>query len=152
MIEKIAEPILIEAILDTRAQVDFLWQFFVTAHIAVFALVFIYHDAVDRLSTVARVLAVLGIGVFEVINGKALVNAYQLLDAILEQYRVHYGQVERFQATFYDRFVLVSYNDRPNMVMLTHSLSYLVIILAFTARQFVQRSSLDDSQGPVARY
>jgi len=37
---------LIEAILGFRSQIDFLWQFFVSVHIAIFALLFIYDEAV----------------------------------------------------------------------------------------------------------
>lgn len=32
------EGSLLEAIMDARSQIDFLWQFFVTVHIAIFAL------------------------------------------------------------------------------------------------------------------
>ena len=46
----IQEATLIEAILGFRAQIDFLWQFFVTVHIAIFALLFIYDEA-SRAST-----------------------------------------------------------------------------------------------------
>jgi hypothetical protein len=53
----IEEPALIEAILTIRTQVDFLWQFFVTAHIAIFALLFIYDQAVDSLNAIARAFA-----------------------------------------------------------------------------------------------
>ena len=37
------EAVLVEGIMATRAQIDFLWQFFVTAHIAIFA-----HASHDR--------------------------------------------------------------------------------------------------------
>ena len=43
------ESTLVEAIMSVRSQVDFLWQFFVTVHIAIFALLFIYDHAVDSL-------------------------------------------------------------------------------------------------------
>ena len=43
----IQEGTLIEAILGFRSQIDFLWQFFVTVHIAIFALLFIYDEAVE---------------------------------------------------------------------------------------------------------
>ena len=44
------ESTLVEAIMSVRSQVDFLWQFFVTVHIAIFALLFIYDHAVDSLN------------------------------------------------------------------------------------------------------
>ncbi|MFN3626209.1 MAG: hypothetical protein ACK4TP_19440, partial [Hyphomicrobium sp.] len=70
----IQEATLIEAILSIRSQIDFLWQFFVTAHIAIFALLFIYDEAVESLNVIARFLALAGIALFEWINGKALAN------------------------------------------------------------------------------
>ena len=70
----IQEATLIEAILGFRAQIDFLWQFFVTVHIAIFALLFIYDEAVESLNIIARIFAIAGVALFEWINGKALAN------------------------------------------------------------------------------
>jgi hypothetical protein len=134
----IQEATLIEAILSIRSQVDFLWQFFVTAHIAIFALLFIYDETVENLNIVARALALAGIGLFEWINGKALANTYLLLDATLDQYRALYGEVTRFQPAFFQHFVGQSYADRPAMVLVTHSLAFVVILLALLSREFIQ--------------
>ena len=40
------EDALISAVMDTRQQIDFLWQFFVSVHIAIFALLLLYDHAV----------------------------------------------------------------------------------------------------------
>ena len=48
----IQEATLIEAILSIRTQIDFLWQFFVTVHIAILALLFIYDEAVESLNVI----------------------------------------------------------------------------------------------------
>ncbi len=135
------EATLVEAIMDTRAQIDFLWQFFVTVHIAVFALVFIYGEAVERLNIPARLLTMVGIGGFEWINGNALCNAYLMLDAMLEQYRWSFGQAERFHPAFYEQFVLANYAERPTMVLMTHSAALLVIVLAFLSQRFLQTNT-----------
>ena len=135
---EIPEAALIEAIMSTRAQIDFLWQFFVTVHIAVFALLFIYDHAVEGMNAVARVLSIAGIALFDWINGNALVNAYLLLDAMIDQYRAVFGQVERFRPAFYQRFVMETYGDRPEMVMVTHGLAFVVVLLALTSRRFIQ--------------
>ncbi len=68
------ESTLVEAIMAVRGQVDFLWQFFVTVHIALFALLFIYDHAVEGLNAIAKFFAVLGVAAFEWINGNALVE------------------------------------------------------------------------------
>ncbi len=94
----IQEATLIEAILGFRSQIDFLWQFFVTVHIAIFALLFIYDEAVESLNFIARAFAFAGVALFEWINGKALANTYILLDATLDQYRALYGQAEPLSA------------------------------------------------------
>ena len=65
----IQEATLIEAILGFRAQIDFLWQFFVTVHIAIFALLFIYDEAVESLNIIARIFAIAGVALFEWISG-----------------------------------------------------------------------------------
>ena len=54
------EPMLVDGIIATRAQIDFLWQFFITVHIAIFALLLIYDDAVENLNFIARALALGG--------------------------------------------------------------------------------------------
>ncbi len=82
--------------MDTRQQIDFLWQFFVSVHIAIFALLLLYDHAVESLNALAKVFAVLGIAAFEWINGNALSGAYVMLDSILEQYRQNFGQADRF--------------------------------------------------------
>ncbi len=134
----IQEATLIEAILGFRSQIDFLWQFFVTVHIAIFALLFIYDEAVESLNLIARVFAIAGVALFEWINGKALANTYMLLDATLDQYRALYGQADRFQPAFFQHFVGQSFADRPATVLITHSMAFVVIILAFLSREFVQ--------------
>ncbi|MFA5897946.1 MAG: hypothetical protein WC829_02415 [Hyphomicrobium sp.] len=134
----IQEATLIEAILSIRSQVDFLWQFFVTAHIAIFALLFIYDDTVESLNAVARFFALAGIALFEWINGKALANTYMLLDATLDQYRALYGDESRFQPAFFQHFVGQSFADRPAMVLITHSTAFTVILLALLSREFIQ--------------
>lgn len=137
--QAIQEPTLIEAILDLRAQIDFLWQFFVTVHIAVFALLLIYDEAVDALNAVARILALAAVGLFEWINGKALANTYLMLDAAHEQYRALYGQPDRFQPAFYEHFVGQSFADRPATVLITHTMAFVVILLALLSREFIQK-------------
>jgi len=137
--QAIQEPTLIEAILDLRAQIDFLWQFFVTVHIAVFALLLIYDEAVDALNAVARILALAAVGLFEWINGKALANTYLMLDAAHEQYRALYGQPDRFQPGFYEHFVGQSFADRPATVLITHTMAFVVILLALLSREFIQK-------------
>lgn len=132
------EPALVSAIMDTRAQIDFLWQFFVTVHIAVFALLFIYDRAVESLNYVARIFAVSGVAAFEWINGSALSKTYLLLDAMQQQYRLSYGQVERFHPSFYTEFVLAHYDDRPSMVLMTHTTALAVVLLAFIWRGMIQ--------------
>ncbi len=134
----VAESSLIEAIMDARGQIDFLWQFFVTVHIAIFALLFIYEPAVEALNWVARVVSVLGVAAFEYINGNALINAYLLLDSMLEQYRMSYGQAARFHPAFYDQFVLANYSTRPGLVLVTHSTALAVVLIAFLSRRFIQ--------------
>ena len=136
--EAIQEGTLIEAILTIRSQVDFLWQFFVTAHIAIFALLFIYDEAVEALNIVARAFALGGIALFEWINGRALANTYLLLDATLDQYRALYGEVSRFQPSFLQNFVNQSYIDRPAMVLVTHSMAFAIILIALLSREFIQ--------------
>lgn len=132
------EGSLLEAIMDCRSQIDFLWQFFVTVHIAIFALLFIYDHAVEGLNWIGKIFSVAGIGAFEWINGNALVNAYFTLHSMHEQYRWAFGQVDRFHPSFYSNFVLADFSNRPEMVLYTHSTALGVVLLAFASRRFIQ--------------
>ncbi len=132
------EGSLVEAMMDARGQIDFLWQFFVTVHIAIFALLFIYDHAVEGLNWVGKIFSVAGIAAFEWINGNALANAYFLLDSMHEQYRWAFGQVQRFHPAFYENFVLANYSTRPEMVVFTHSAALAVVLLAFVSRRFIR--------------
>jgi hypothetical protein len=136
----IAEQILVDAIMHTRGQLDFLWQFFVTVQLAIFALLFIYDDAVDSMNRTARGLAIAAIGMFDWINGGALRSCYGLLDALHQQYRADYGQSKRFQPVFYELFVQQRYEGKDNMLMLTHGLAFGVVALALIWRQFMQHA------------
>jgi hypothetical protein len=136
------EGTLVEAIMAVRGQIDFLWQFFVTVHIALFARLFIYDHAVENLNAIAKFFAVLGVAAFEWINGNALAHTYLLLDAMQDQFRWNYGQADRFHPAFYEQFVLASYATRPATVLLTHSSALLVVLLAFASRRFIQTRTL----------
>lgn len=146
------ESTLIEAMMDMRGQIDFLWQFFVTVHIALFALLFIYDHAVESLNAVAKFFAAAGVAAFEWINGKALSNAYLMLDAMQEQYRWSFGQVDRFHPAFYEHFVLATYATRPTMVLVTHASALAVILLAFLSRRFIQNRRLSPGPAEMAVY
>lgn len=135
------EGVLIEAIIDTRTQIDFIWQLFITLHIALFALLFIYGRAVDHWNALERFFALAGIAIFDWINGKALVSTYLLLDAMQDQYRAIYGQVERFQPKFYEHFVLAQYADRPDMVFITHGMAFLVVFIVLIARRLIHKAA-----------
>jgi hypothetical protein len=148
--EAIQEATLIDAVLALRSQIDFLWQFFVTVHIAIFALLFIYDEAVEALNVVARTFALAGVALFEWINGQALSKTYLLLDAALDQYRALYGQADRFQPAFFEHFVSQSYADRPATVLVTHSMAFIVILLALLSREFIQKRKERRAGGSVA--
>jgi hypothetical protein len=134
----IDEQAMIEAIMQVRGQIDFLWQFFVSVQLALFALIFLYDEAVDSLNVFARFLTLIGLGMFSWINGNALKGAYSLIDAFHQQYRVDYGSPGRFQEAFMNHFVNMDYGGREKMIMLTHGLAFVVIVLALLAPSFVQ--------------
>lgn len=134
----LGEDTLVQAIMAARSQVDFLWQFFVTVHIALFALLFIYDHAIEALNWIARIFAIAGIAAFEWINGNALAASYTLLDSMHDQYRWAFGQADRFHPAFYETFVLATYSNRAEMVLMTHSSALLVVMIAFLSRHFIQ--------------
>jgi hypothetical protein len=143
----IQEQTMIDAIMHTRGQLDFLWQFFVTVQLAIFALLFVYDDAVDR---TARALAIIAIGMFNWINGHALRSTYGLLDALHQQYRADYGQSSRFQPALYELFVQQRYEGKESMLMLTHGLAFAVVMLALIWRQFIQHENRPNRTGVAA--
>lgn len=136
--DPIQEQTLIEAIMHVRGQIDFLWQFFVTVQIALFALIFIYDEAVDSLNALARVLGMIGIGIFSYINGNALRGAYELINALHQQYRLDYGRPGRLIPALQQSFVDVDYGGRAEMIMMTHGLAFAVVALSLVFPAFIQ--------------
>lgn len=134
----IEEPAMIDAIIDTRQQIDFLWQFFVTVQIAIFALLFIYDRAVENMNFVAKIMGLAGIALFSWINGNALANTYLLLDSMVQQYAVWYGTPGRFEPGFLEHFVQASYTDRPQLVLMTHTMAFAVVLLALLTRKLLR--------------
>jgi hypothetical protein len=132
------EQTMIDAIMHMRSQIDFLWQFFVTVQLALFALIFIYDEAVDSLNWFARVLALCGLAIFSYINGSALRNAYDLLAALHAQYKLDYGQPGRFTDVLQRTLVNADFTGRENMIMVTHGLAFSVVMLALIMPSFVQ--------------
>jgi hypothetical protein len=132
------EQTMMDAIMHVSGQIDFLWQFFVTVQLALFALIFIYDEAVDSLNGLARLLCLFGIGIFNYINGNALLNAYGLFAALHQQYQVDYGQPGRFVPALQKALVDVEYGPRDQMLMLTHGLAFAVVALALIFPTFVQ--------------
>jgi hypothetical protein len=132
------EQTMVDAIMHMRGQIDFLWQFFVTVQLALFALIFIYDEAVDSLNGLARLLSLFGLGVFSYINGNALRGAYELIAALHLQYKIDYGQPGRFHAAFQKAFIDIDYAGRDQMILVTHGLAFTVVALALVFPSFVQ--------------
>jgi hypothetical protein len=132
------EVTLVTAIMETRQQVDFLWQFFVTVQLAVFALLLIYDEAVESMSILGRAFAAIGVGMFNYVNGNALQSTYRLLDAAIDQYQFLYGQAERFRPAFYELFVNANFADRPDLVKVTHGTAMAIVVLALLSSSFIQ--------------
>lgn len=132
------EQTMMDAIMNVRGQIDFLWQFFVTVQLALFALIFIYDEAVDSLNGLARMLFLFGLGLFSYINGNALRSAYELINALHQQYRLDYGQPGRFLPALQHAFVDIDYGGRDQMVMITHGLAFTVVAMALLFPAFIQ--------------
>lgn len=146
----LSDQALVDAIMQARAQVDFLWQFFVSVHIAMFAFLFIYDDAVDTMNIVARFLLVVALGIFSWINGHAILSAYDLLNGLHHQFRFQFGQMDKYDPNFFQHFVLSYYDGRQQMVMMTHGLAMSVITLSIFWRRFFSRPAQGGPQ-PRAR-
>jgi len=90
------------------------------------------------MTVIARGFALAGVALFEWINGKALATRTCCSTATLDRYRALYGQAERFQPAYFQYFVGQSFADRPATVLVTHSMAFVVILLALLSREFIQ--------------
>ena len=133
----LSDQSIVDAIMQARAQIDFLWQFFVSVHIALFALLFIYDHAIEAMNYVARAFMVAGVGLFNWINGNGIVDSYNLLNALHHQFRFQFGQADKYDPQFYKFFVLSHFEDRPLTVLITHSLAFAVVMLSMFWRRFI---------------
>ena len=75
---------------------------------------------------------------------------FSTADAMQEQYRWSFGQIDRFHPAFYEHFVLATFATRPTMVLVTHAAALIVILLAFLSRRFIQTGSSSHDQAERA--
>ncbi len=130
---------LVEAIVGARSQIDFIWQFFVSAQLAVFALLMIYDHVVEELNIFAKFLILVAIGTFDWINAGALMTAYQLLDALHDQYRSSFGSLAGIRPLFRAHFVNARFDTGPQTVMFTHSLAFAAVFFTILWQGFIRR-------------
>jgi hypothetical protein len=135
----LSDQSIVDAIMEARSQIDFLWQFFVSVHIAVFAFLLIYDEAIETMNFVARFLVVAALGIFSWVNGHAIVTAYALLNGLHHQFRFQFGQMDKYDPLFFQHFVLAYYNDRTTMILCTHGLAMAVVTLSVFWRRFISR-------------
>jgi len=138
---------LVEAIMGTRNQIDFLWNFFVTVNMTIFALLFIYDEAVDSMRGVGRFFAIGGIAAFDWINGNALRNSYELLNALHGQYKASFGSIAELTPLFRQYFVDIQFAGRSDMVLATHSFALAVVTLAFVWPNFISHDKAKKQGG-----
>jgi ammonia channel protein AmtB len=138
---------LVEAIVGARSQIDFVWQFFVSAQLAVFALLIIYDHVMDELNFFAKFLVLLAIGTFDWINAGALMTSYQLLDALHDQYRASFGNLPGLTRAFKTFFVNARYDTGPETVMFTHSLAFSAVLLTIVWQGFIRRRPKPEADG-----
>jgi hypothetical protein len=126
------------AIIGTRNQIDFIWNFFVTVNMAVFALLFIYDETVASMKWITRIFMACGVAAFDFINGNGLVNAYTLLDALHDQFRTNFENLPKLTTAYRISFINAQYGDMSKLVMLTHGAALITVVLTLFWPSFLQ--------------
>jgi hypothetical protein len=127
---------LLDTWLTVGGKIDNLWQMYIVVHLGLFWFFFLVHRP---LLIVERIIAVFAYVVFAYINGNALINSYQLLEAVRRDI------VAKFSAQFAQApetlrmLVTSNYEGRDEVIWLTHIGGFTLVLALFVLRNVMIR-------------
>jgi hypothetical protein len=127
---------LLEALIQTGTKIDSLWSMYIVVHLGLFWFFFLVHRP---LLFVERAVALFAYATFAFINGNALQNSYDFLEAMRSDL------VSRFQSELAgapqtaSSLVNAYFGDRDGLILITHAGAFAVVALFILFRNLMIR-------------
>lgn len=126
----------LDLLVQTGNQIDSLWSMYIVVHLGLFWFFFLVHRP---LLFIERVIAIFAYAAFATINGQALINTYKFLEAIrldlINRFSDQLAQMPEISSAL----VSVSYQDKEQLILITHGCAFGVVALFLLFRNTMIR-------------
>lgn len=122
-----SEEALMTGLLGAGEKVDTLWNMFITVHMAIFGFYLLNKRKLGWPEVAVAFVGYLG---FAWINANALIYAYDLLGGFYAQYRIQYGNPDRFAKMLYSALIDREFANRTTVVWSVHGAAICIVALA----------------------
>lgn len=130
-----AEAVL-QAMIQTGNQIDNQWSMYIVVHLGLFWFFFLVHRP---FLFVERAVALFAYGAFAVINGGALTNSYNFLEAmrldILNGFQGQLANTPRLE----NALEVTNFADKGEIILITHGVAFAVVAVFLLFRNSMIR-------------
>ena len=123
-----------QALIQTSSQVDNQWSMYIVVHLGLFWFFFLVHRP---LLFVERAIALFAYGAFVVINGSALIDSYNFLEAMRQDLLTNLGGQLASTPRMEGALSSINYADTTQIILLTHGIAFFVVLLFLVFRNLM---------------
>jgi hypothetical protein len=127
---------MMESLLDAGTKIDNLWSMYIVVHLGVFWFFFLMQRP---LIIIERLIALIAYSFFAYINAMSLIASYRLLEALRVDLVNNFGASFTNAPTVYDAIGSVSYQDRGDLILITHFGAWIFVSLILIFRNSMIR-------------
>lgn len=138
--KSMSEEALMTGLVGAGEKVDALWNMFITVHMAIFGFYLLNKRKLGWPEVAVAFVGYLG---FAWINANALIYTYDLLGGFYAQYRIQYGNPDRFAKLLYSALIDKEFSSRASVVWSVHAAA--ICIVAVALRSLCTQSRLLDT-------
>ncbi|MEJ2227997.1 MAG: hypothetical protein P8Y67_07135 [Alphaproteobacteria bacterium] len=128
--------ILMQTLDSVGAKVDNLWSMYIVVNLGILWFFFLVHRP---LLVIERAIACIGYGGFIYVNGGALIEAYEMLEAVRLDLTKRFSQDFNLAPETYQHLVSQNYDDRLMLIAFSHLGALASIIMLFAFRNVLIR-------------
>lgn len=129
-------PAVLDLFVQTGNQIDSLWSMYIVVHLGLFWFFFLVHRP---LLFIERAIAIFAYAAFGIINGQALINTYNFLEAIridlINRFASELSQTPEIS----NALISLSYQGKDQLILITHGCAFGVVALFLLFRNIMIR-------------
>ncbi len=126
----------LEALIQTGNQIDSQWSMYIVVHLGLFWFFFLVHRP---LLFIERAIALFAYGAFAFINGNALLNTYNFLEALRRDLVTNFASELSQTPHMANTLASYFYGDRQELILITHGGAFTVVALFLLFRNAMIR-------------